>query len=83
MPVNFQLSKYQDAEWAKLKQEEQTLDLKEDMDPTFRMQKQRYELTKAYAEMMYEADPKWQQAKYQLEIGDCEAEFSKYSDPKF
>ena len=59
------------------------MDLKDDMDPTFRMQKQRYEYTKAYAEMMYEADPKWQQAKYQLEIGDCEAEFSRYTDPKF
>ena len=47
-----------------MKADLQGLDLKEDMDPTFRMQKQRYEYTKAFAEMMYEADPKWQQAKY-------------------
>ena len=63
-PVNFQFSKFQDPEWAKMKADLQGLDLKEDMDPTFRMQKQRYEYTKAFAEMMYEADPKWQQAKY-------------------
>ena len=47
------------------------------------MKKQQYEMSKAYAEMMYKANPKYSQAKYQYETADCEADYSKYQDPKW
>ena len=50
---NFELRKYTDPEWARIKSELKALDMKDDMDIIYQMQKQQYKMTKAYAEMAY------------------------------
>ena len=77
------MKKYADPEWARLNAEKQAKEWKEESDPLFQMRKEQYEMSKAYAEMMYKSNPKYSQAKFNYETADCEADFSKFQDPKW
>ena len=79
----YEVKKYADPEWAKIKGELQQKEWFEKTDPAFRMKKEQYDMYEDWAEMRYKADPKYQAAKYNAELADCDAEFSRYQDPAF
>ena len=75
------MSKYQDPEWQRLQSEKKSREWREDLDFGFQQKKQRYEMTKSYAELVWKANPQWVQAKSQYQMADCKAHFSRFTDP--